>query len=395
MEFLQHFLPGKPLEENGHVSAGAITTVTFGNENRRTIIGVDVEWSDSFLKQTQAAPTEGSDFLVATRPVGKHYDYSVTSLGIAPYVQTDVGLGERLTLGAGLRLDYLYYDYDNRMLTGNTRDDGSPCGFGGCLYTRPADRNDNFANIAPKLSLTYRLGAASQLYGVLARGFRAPQTTELYRLQSGQQVADLDSERADSFEVGWRTTRRGLSADVAIFAMQKRDSVFRDAEGFNVTGARTDHQGIEASFDWQLHPSLTVGLDASYARHRYDFNSVAARGETFQKGRDVDTAPRLIGSIEIDYVRGEAFSAGLQLTSVGDYYVDAENRFRYPGHAVGNLRARLRLGKQIDLVLRLKNIADKAIADRADYAFGNFRYFPGRGRELFAEVQYSPTKESL
>lgn len=176
--------------------------------------------------------------------------------------------------------------------------------------------------------------------------------------------------------------------------MKKRDSVFRDAEGLNVNGARTEHQGLEASIDWRLSPSVTLALDASYARHRYDFNTVAARGETFRKGRDVDTAPRLLANLEIEFTPGEIFTAGLQLTSIGEYYVDAENRFRYPGHVIGNIRAGLKLAPRFDLVLRMNNIMDKAVADRADYAFGNYRYFPGRGREFFAELQYSPTKES-
>ena len=42
------------------------------------------------------------------------------------------------------------------------------------------------------------------------------------------------------------------------------------------------------------------------------------------------------------------------------------------------------------MILRLNNVTDRDIADRADYAFGDYRYFPGRGRELFAEVRYSP-----
>ncbi len=44
--------------------------------------------------------------------------------------------------------------------------------------------------------------------------------------------------------------------------------------------------------------------------------------------------------------------------------------------------------------MRLNNVTDRDIADRADYAFGNYRYFPGRGRELFAELRYTPN-ESL
>jgi len=39
--------------------------------------------------------------------------------------------------------------------------------------------------------------------------------------------------------------------------------------------------------------------------------------------------------------------------------------------------------------LRLNNVTDRAYADRADFAFGNYRYFPGRGRTLFIEVRYA------
>jgi hypothetical protein len=37
-------------------------------------------------------------------------------------------------------------------------------------------------------------------------------------------------------------------------------------------------------------------------------------------------------------------------------------------------------------VARIMNLADTAYADRADYAFGNYRYFPGRGRTAFIEL---------
>ena len=48
-------------------------------------------------------------------------------------------------------------------------------------------------------------------------------------------------------------------------------------------------------------------------------------------------------------------------------------------------------------MLRLNNVTDRALADRADHAFGDYRYFPGRGREFFAELRYSPetVNESL
>ena len=388
MEFLQHFLPGQPLEENGHVSAGVMAAVTLAGDRHTSVAGLDFEWSDVALKETQFGPAEGSDFLVETRPEGKHYDFEVGSVSIAPYVQSDIELGETLTLGLGLRAEYARYDYDNRMLDGNTRDDGTPCGFGGCLYSRPADRTDSFFNLAPKASLNYRLAPATSVYLVAARGFRAPQMTELYRLQSGQQVADLDSERIDSLELGLRHDIDSLSIDVAAFAMRKQNSVFRDAQGFNVSGARTRHDGVEAAVDWQIAPAWSMTINATYARHRYDFDTVAARGESFVSGRDVDTAPRWMGSAEIAFDGGGPLRAALQWVSMGRYFIDAENRFDYPGHNLVNLLAAYEATRRITIAARLNNLADIDVADRADFAFGNYRYFPGRGRELFVEIGY-------
>ena len=37
--------------------------------------------------------------------------------------------------------------------------------------------------------------------------------------------------------------------------------------------------------------------------------------------------------------------------------------------------------------MRLMNVTDEKIADRADFAFGNYRYFPGLPRELYAGVE--------
>ena len=164
------------------------------------------------------------------------------------------------------------------MLVGNTRDDGSVCGFGGCLYSRPASRSDAYSNLAPKLSFSYQLRSGTTVFGALARGFRAPQATELYRLQSGQTVAALDSETIDSLEFGIRWNKRRWSGDAAAFAMQKRDSLFRDSDGFNVSGGRSRHRGIEIAVDWQIAESLRLELDGSFASHTYDFDTVAARG---------------------------------------------------------------------------------------------------------------------
>ena len=393
MEFLQHFLPGQPLEENGHVSGGVLTMFRTETDARSLSFGIDIEAADVFLRETQDGPTEGSAFLRETRPEGKHYDYDVDSVAIAGFVQAEFSIGDNAVLSAGLRAEHLSYDYVNNMLDGNTRDDGTPCGFGGCLYTRPADRSDSFTDLAPKLGARWRLGETTVVYANLVRGFRAPQMTELYRLQSGQQVSDLDSETIDSLELGLRSGSDRWSLDGALFAMRKRDSVFRDAEGFNVSGGRSRHEGVEFAWELQLHESWRLAANGTWARHTYDFDVVAARGEAFVSGRDVDTAPRWQGSAELRFDPSDRFSAALQWVSLGSYYLDAGNEHEYPGHDIANLRVQYALGDKLSLAARLNNITDRAIADRADFAFGNYRYFPGRGRELFVELRLRTSQD--
>jgi len=390
MEFLHHFAPGTPLENNGHVSAGLISAFTFSGARHLTVAGVDIEWADIYLDEYQEGAATGSPIWVETRPQGQHYDYEVTSFSLAPFIQSEIFLSERWTLGAGLRLESMHYDYDNRMLSGNTRDDGTECGFGGCLQSRPEDRTDRFNNLAPKLSVTYHPNFNTALFSSLMRGFRAPQTSELYRLQNGQLVSDLDSETIDSLEFGLRSRRDKWSADIVAFFMKKKDSVFRDAQGFNVSGARTRHKGVEASAWLQLNSLWSVQFDGTWARHSYDFDFTPARGEQIVSERDVDTAPRLMGSLRLQYADTRGWRGELQWVYMGEYYLEAQNRFTYSGHRLLNLRIGKALSERVALNLRLNNLADRAYADRADYSFGNYRYFPGRGREIFAEIRYMP-----
>ena len=170
---------------------------------------------------------------------------------------------------------------------------------------------------------------------------------------------------------------------------KKRGSVLRDADGFYVSGGKSRHTGIEAGIDWAATDYVRLRANATYAKHTYDFDFVGSRGETFVSGNDVDTAPRWLGSLELFVNPSDRTQLALQWTSLGRYFLDAENRFTYPGHDVVNLRGRFDVSERVAFSLRVNNALDTAIADRADYAFGDYRYFPGRGRELFVELRYA------
>ena len=389
MDFLQHFLIGKPLEENGQDSFGVLTAFRIeAFTNTSVLAGFDFEFADGFLKETQAGPsTDGPPPANAIRPAGKHYDYEVQSSVAAVYGQIEQPFAERWAVTGGARAEYVEYDYDNRMIAGNTRDDGTTCGDAGCLYARPADRKDDFANITSQLGLTYALTDEHTLYVSAARGYRAPDTSELYRLQRQQSIADLDPERIDSVEVGARGQFGPLSYTLAGFLMEKDNVIFRDANAFNVSDGRTDHEGLEYELAWAPGESLSLALAGTYAKHTYDFSAIEGAEEIIA-GRDVDTAPRHINTARVNWRFLPSANAELEWQSIGSYFIDASNAHDYGGHDLLNLRLGWSVSANWIATLRVNNIADEKYADRADFAFGNYRYFPGRERTVFVEVRY-------
>jgi outer membrane receptor protein involved in Fe transport len=390
MDFLQHFLLGQPVERNGQESAGVMTSFDWDLGDRVALItGLDLEWADSFLVEDQENPTTGgSPAANAIRPVGLHYDYTVTSNVAGAYAQLDYALTDSLHAGAGVRIEYVDYRYDNRMLAGNTDANGVPCLPAGCLYSRPADRSDSFTNAAPKFSLRWDASTGLMLYANASRGFRPPEMTELYRLQRNQSVAELDAEQVDAYEIGLKFARDDWRGELAGFRLRKDNVILRDSGGFNVSNGRTSHEGVEYSLTWQALDSLAATVGGTYARHRYEFSRAIEGGETITAGNDIDTAPRNLLRAALNYAPIPGVAAEAEWLVVGDYYLDATNARRYTGHELLNLRARWEFLPRWSLALRVNNALDRAYADRADFAFGNYRYFPGRPRSIFAEVSW-------
>ncbi|MEC8437023.1 MAG: TonB-dependent receptor plug domain-containing protein, partial [Pseudomonadota bacterium] len=159
MTFLQHFLPGQPMEKNDQTSGGLIVDYAIDAGATKANVGGQVELMSGALNEFQDGPTVGSAFLVATRPAGLHYDYEVDSYLVAGFYNLQHSLSDGLRVLHSLRLEYLDYDYKNNHIVGNTKDDGTPCGFGGCLYSRPESRTDSFTNVGARLGVEKDLNA--------------------------------------------------------------------------------------------------------------------------------------------------------------------------------------------------------------------------------------------
>ena len=383
MEFLQHYLPWQPVEENAHDSLGLRATLQTNTDTLRWINGIDMEYTNASLKETQ-----DEDFS-PNQPAGVHYDYQVSATGGAIYSQLRTQSDSPWEIDGGVRLEYTHYDYNNKTA------DGAPCGptATACRFYRPSDREDSFTDWSLNAGVSYSLTENHIAYLRLARGFRAPQATELYRLQGGQEMANLNSEKIDNIELGLRGDWMGTTRyDVAVYYMHKDDVIFQDANRYNVSGAQTRHYGAELSVDYPINDSWSVGIDANVAHHTYDSNIELLGSSGNIQGNDIDTAPKAFGSARLDWdfstLAGRSSRAELEWVYMDSYYLEPQNNHQYDGHSLVNLRITSDLTPRWSAGLRLTNLLDEDYAERADFGFGEYRYFVGQPRGAYLQISY-------
>ena len=391
MKFFQHFLPGTPLEENNHTSIGAVFQRISDYEAFSFVRGFQFDLAKAELTETQKdALTTSSAFNNATRPQGKHYDYQVDSFVYAVFAGIeDFYINDHLNLFADARAEFIEYDYSNNMISGNTREDGTNCGFGGCYYNRPADRTDNFNEISARIGLVTNFEEINY-FAQISLGFRPPQINEAYRLQKKQNVTDLNSETLTMLEVGSRYEWDSIMGSISLYKSKKKNSIFRDAENFIVDNGKTNHKGIELSLDWIANANNTFSTNITYGDHKYDFETDTSMREKIRIGNQIDTAPKLMANLLWDLNLNNNSSLVFEVEHMSSYYTDAANLHKYEGHTLYHARYNQKLSESLKTYLRIDNISDKAYAERADFnAFGGDRYFPGLPREIYIGLEYT------
>ncbi|MDG2272684.1 MAG: TonB-dependent receptor [Halioglobus sp.] len=383
MELLQHYLPWQPVEKNGHDSLGLRNSLTTDAGGLRWINGMDAEYTSATLKETQ------DKYFSPNQPAGVHYDYKVGATVGALYSQLRTQNNSAWEIDGGIRFEYTNYDYNNKTA------DGSACGSEAtnCRFYRPTDRENDFSDWSLNAGVSYSITENHVAYLRLARGFRAPQATELYRLQGGQDTANLDSEKIDNIEVGLRGDwLANAQYDAAVYYMHKDDVIFQDADRFNVSGAKTRHYGAEISLNYAFNDSWSASVDANVASHTYDSNIELLGGSGDIKGNDIDTAPRAFGSARLNWdlsaLAGRKSRAELEWVYMDSYYLEPENEYQYDGHSLVNLRITGDLTTRWSAGLRLTNLLNEDYAERADFGFGEYRYFVGQPRGAYLQINY-------
>ena len=366
MVFSQHFLPYGGVEKNAHTGGGLMARYDLGTDGRVDWrFGADMDFASGYLKEVQPNPHQSSNF-----PQGVHYNYTVDTQVFALWGEAEVELAADLRLLAGLRGETHDYTYDTR----------APTGING-RFNVTGDRSDDFSFLTPKLGLIWDRDAYS-LYANYARGARAPQVSDLYRLQSLQVAGEIEAETLGSLEIGVRgeALYGHLDYDIAAYWMEKENFFFRDSDGLNVVDGSTRHLGIDAAASLQINPALSLAGNLAWSEQTYTFDRLVVasqQNERIVSGNRIDTAPEWLADARLDWQAKDGLALSLTLEHVGEYFTDPANTVAYPGHTVFGARAGWDVTDSLEAYLILRNLTDEAYADRADVGFGNERYFPG------------------
>lgn len=392
MRFLQHYLPGTPLEENSHTSTGLIGVQVNEHSSYSLTRGFTVELSQVDLKQFQKSDLiDSSAYNNAARPQGFHYDYQVEAKSLAMFFGfNDLEIYNNLYLFGDLRLEANHFDYSNKMISGNTKDDGSSCAFGGCYYNRPEDRKDKYFDKSLRIGFENKLRDNLTIISQISLGFRPPQINELYRLQKDQVITDINSENLIMLELGVNKKLENSLLGLNIYSGKKDNSIFRDANNFIVDDGKTKHKGIELSATFYIDSNSFIEINSSLQDHKYDFETETSMKEKIYRGNQIDTAPKILANLLYSSQINSKLTLEIQLQKMGRYFTDAANLHEYPGHTLINTNFFYKISKSLTYYLNIKNLSDEKYADRADYNFyGGDRYFPGREREIYIGFNFS------
>ena len=355
----------------------------------RLIVGADVDYSPGSMDQNRIDPTKEGNYYVDYTVEEKLYDYDVTFASVSPYAHIETSPTDKLRINAGLRLDYMRYDYDNNL---TALDSGS--------HQRPEDTEVDYKHVSPKLGATYAINDYVNTFLSYRHAFRVPSQGQLFRQGKSTNTVDLKPVKVDNYEIGLRgRTDANVNYEISVYYMVKSDDIltFKHADGSRETmnAGETLHKGIETGLTAPLHSDVDLAI--SYAYTEFTYENWKPNETTDYSGNELEAAPRDIGNIALGYHPSQLNGGKMELEFVhlGQYWMDQANTETYEGHQLLNFRINYPVNPQFKLSARILNLEDKTYATNASYkpaAFGNpekFEYAPGMPRTAYVSANYS------
>jgi iron complex outermembrane recepter protein len=247
------------------------------------------------------------------------------------------------------------------------------------------DGKHDFARFNPAVGVTFRLGAATTLYGSYGESTRAPSPVELACASEDAPcnlpnafLADppLEQVVAKSAEIGLRSEgREGLQWHIGgFYTVNHNDILFQTTGGpqanvgfFDNVGD-TWRTGIELSLSQRL-ARFRWSLDYSYLQATFDDDFVASSPHhpveqklLVPSGSSIPGIPQHQANLGVDFALNDRFDVGADVVMRSGVYLrgdEANLLDKTDTYALLNLRAEWQLNDNVVLFARVENVLDQ------------------------------------
>lgn len=241
-------------------------------------------------------------------------------------------------------------------------------------YIAPYSAEKKYHKVLPNIGVSYKFLDDHSVYFSFAQGLSAPRTDDLYTVTRGADGSLINPivqpETTDTYEAGYRFTRRNVQATLAIY-----DSKFhnRIATSFDpdlgISIARNigdvDIKGVDAGVAWNILDNLTYIGNVSYTDAKVQSDVPQAGGQVLPtKGKKLAETPDWQWFQRLEWSPTESLSFGVQGKWVGKRYATDVNDEQTPSYQVWDLDVRWMLpeinGKRNTYVqLNVDNLFDE------------------------------------
>ncbi len=373
------------------------------------VVGTDLAWNRNHeLFGSDAEFLFGFTARTDIRSNGKKYTYrDVDSSGVVlsdskgdlaqvedsqnnifgAYVQDSFSPVKGLMVDVGLRYDRVDMSIDgNELLAYNWGSGTYVPGSGVYSY------EETYHLFSPKIGLTYALTDQLNVYGIVASANQAPTESEMQATRDNAPSVDLKASTSTNYEVGLKHRSQKWSADLAVYFNKLNDEIVKVENGYAdyyENAGETEKKGVEVTAAYQITPQWALGASGSRTEYRYvDYIS----GTDDYSGNLLRFSPDYQYSVFVDWKKGP-FSARLETTGVGEYYMDDANTEKYAGYSGVNHLTLGYVRKAHNLVLSVHNITDERYASEvsktaSSWGPDTYYYTPGAPRNAMLSYQY-------
>jgi hemoglobin/transferrin/lactoferrin receptor protein len=317
---------------------------------------------DSYNKTWNADGSFAADAIQG--PVADDSQYHTVGV----FLQDEFTLFERLTVTLGARYNYVYV-YADKFEDPETG-----------LEDNLEDHWDSFA-ASGRFLFRVDKDAHWNLFGGVSQGFRAPNLSDLTRLDTARTdeietpAPGLDPEKFLSFEGGLRVRYEQVSGQLAYFFTDIEDMIVRTPTGDVVDGNNEVTKqnagdgyvnGIEASARYRFHPQWALLGGATFLDGEVDTYPTSDPW-VYREPIDRRMPVTGYGGLRWDHPDKKYWVEGVCVaaTAADDLSTRDESDTQRippggtPAYAIGNLRAGWELSKQVSLSAAVENLTNE------------------------------------